>query len=278
MSEDALEEFFIEDAPGEKPKPGFRLRRFLPNFLTLCALSAGLLSIQKAINSQWDQAVLLIAFSAIVDTMDGALARLLRATSKFGAELDSLSDFLCFGVAPAFVLYLWTLHQAGPIGWVAVLVFAICSALRLARFNTMSEIDPRPEWARKFFMGVPAPCGAGLILLPLIVQLEFPQLSDYPRLTPLIGIWVIVVAGLMVSKLPTPSSKQIKLPVASAVPLLAAAGLFLAALIHIPWITLTLMGLIYMLSMLFGWQKYLSLKKAHANPAPAAAPARGDFD
>lgn len=269
---DSLEDYFIEDAPGEKPKPGFRLRRFLPNFLTLCALSAGLLSIQKAVNGQWDQAVLLITFSAIVDTMDGALARLLRATSKFGAELDSLSDFLCFGVAPAYVLYLWTLHQAGPIGWVAVLIFAMCSALRLARFNTMSEIDPRPDWARKFFMGVPAPCGAGLILLPLIVQLQFPQLSNMPSLTPLIGIWVIIVGGLMVSKLPTLSTKQFKLPAVSTVPLLIVAVLFLAALIHMPWATLIVMGSIYGLSIPVGFHKYFALKKANEKAAPLQAP------
>jgi len=268
---DSLENYFIEDSPGEPTKPGFQLRRFLPNFLTLCALSAGLLSIQRAINGQWDHAVLLITFSAIVDTMDGALARLLRATSKFGAELDSLSDFLCFGIAPAFVLYLWTLHQAGPIGWIAVLIFAMCSALRLARFNTMSEIDPRPVWARKFFMGVPAPCGAGLILLPLIVQLQFPQLSNMPSWTPLIGVWVILVGGLMVSKLPTLSTKQFKLPAVSTVPLLIVAVLFLAALIHMPWATLMVMGTMYALSIPVGFQKYFSLKRQNAKTAPEDA-------
>jgi CDP-diacylglycerol--serine O-phosphatidyltransferase len=273
-----LEDYFIDDPEGEKPQPGFRLRRFLPNFLTLCALSSGLLAIQKAVNGQWDLAVLLITFSAIVDTMDGALARLLRATSKFGAELDSLSDFLCFGVAPAFVMYLWTLDQAGPVGWIAVLIFAICSALRLARFNTMSEIDPRPEWARKFFMGVPAPCGAGLILLPLIIQLQFPQLSNFPTLTPLIGLWVIVVAALMVSKLPTLSTKQFKIPAASTVPLLAAAGLFLAALVHAPWMTLMVMGLTYAASIPVGFQKYAVLKRQHQLPVVIEAGSPKPFD
>ncbi len=269
---ETLDEYFIEDPQSERPKPGFRLRRFLPNFLTLCALSAGLLSIQRAVNEQWDHAVLLITFSAIVDTMDGALARLLRATSKFGAELDSLSDFLSFGVAPALVLYLWTLDNAGPVGWVAVLVFAMCSALRLARFNTMSDIDPRPVWAHKFFMGVPAPCGAGLILLPLIASLQFPEFTGYPMLTPLLGLWVIIVGGLMVSKLPTLSSKQVKLPAASAVPALAAAGLFLAALVHMPWATLLVAGTVYAASIPIGWHKYFGLKKANAAPAPVTPP------
>jgi CDP-diacylglycerol--serine O-phosphatidyltransferase len=269
---DNFEDYFIEDPQNDKPKPGFRLRRFLPNFLTLCGLSAGLLAIQKAVNEQWDYAILLITFSAIIDTMDGALARLLRATSKFGAELDSLSDFLCFGVAPAFILYLWTLDQAGPVGWIAVLVFAMSCALRLARFNTMSEIDPRPDWARKFFMGVPAPCGAGLALLPMIVWLQFPQIGVYPVLTPLIGIWVIVIAALMVSKLPTLSTKQLKLPATSAVPMLAAAGLFLAALVHAPWATLMVAGIVYAASIPAAWQKYLALKKVNAKTAPVTAP------
>ena len=261
-----LGEYFIDDPEGEKPKPGFRLRRFLPNMLTLIGLSAGLLAIQKGMNGMPDQAVLLIAFSAIIDTMDGALARLLRATSKFGAELDSLSDFLCFGVAPAFVLYEWVLDSAGPIGWIAVLIFAMACALRLARFNTMSEIDPRPEWARKFFMGVPAPCGAGLVLLPVIVYQLFPELSYFNALTPLIGIWMIVVAGLMVSGLPTLSSKQIKMPPIPAVAMLAIAGALLAALIHAPWATLTIMGVAYATSLLFGWKYYAKLKKAHTKP------------
>ncbi len=262
-----IEDYFIDDHQDEKPRPDIRLRRFLPNFLTLCALSSGLLAIQKAVNGNFELAVLLITFSAIVDTLDGALARMLRATSKFGAELDSLSDFLSFGVAPAFIMYSWTLDQAGPVGWIAVLIFAICSALRLARFNTMTEIDPRPEWARKFFMGVPAPAGAGLILLPLIIQLQFPQLSGYPALTPLVGIWVIVIAGLMVSKLPTLSSKMIRVPAQSTVPLLAAAGLLIAALVHAPWLTLMIMGTLYALSIPAGFQKYARLKKHHEAPA-----------
>ena len=267
---DKIEDYFIDEAPGDEPKPGFQLRRFLPNFLTLCALSAGLLSIQKAVNGQWDQAVLLITFSAIVDTMDGALARLLRATSKFGAELDSLSDFLCFGVAPAFVLYLWTLDQAGPVGWVAVLIFAMCSALRLARFNTMSEIDPRPVWARKFFMGVPAPAGAGLILLPLIFNLQFPEYEGPSLLTPLNGMPVILCPGLMVSQLPTLSTKMLKIPAKSTVPMLAAAGLLLAGLIHMPWATLLVLGTVYAVSIPVGFHRYFFLKKANAN-TPAHA-------
>lgn len=262
-----LGEVFIDDPKNEAPKPGARLRRFLPSLLTLCGLSAGLLAIQKAMNGLTDQAVLLIAFAAIVDTMDGALARLLRATSKFGAELDSLSDFLCFGVAPAFVLYVWVLDEAGPIGWMAVLVFAMASALRLARFNAMTEEDPRPEWARKFFMGVPAPCGAGLVLMPVIIYQLFPEMSYFNILTPLIGVWMIVIAGLMVSGLPTLSTKQFKMPQVPAVAMLACAGAFLAALIHAPWATLMILGFAYASSLPLGWRVYSRLKKANVRKA-----------
>jgi CDP-diacylglycerol--serine O-phosphatidyltransferase len=260
-----LGEYFINDPETEEPKPDSRLRRFVPNMLTLCGLSAGLLAIQKAMNGLPDQAVLLITFAAILDTMDGALARMLNATSKFGAELDSLSDFLCFGVAPAFVLYVWVLDDTGPVGWVAVLIFAMASALRLARFNSMADVDPRPVWGRKFFMGVPAPAGAGLALLPLIIYQLFPELSYFNALTPLIGIWMIIVAGLMVSGLPTLSSKQIKIPRVPAVALLAMAGAFLAALVHAPWFTLTFIGLLYMASLPLGLQHYMKLKRENAN-------------
>lgn len=258
-----LGEYFIDDPKNERPKPGFRLRRFLPSMLTLCGLSAGLLAIQKAMLDQTDQAVLLIAFAAIIDTMDGALARLLRATSKFGAELDSLSDFLCFGVAPTFVLYVWVLEGAGPVGWMAVLVFAMASALRLARFNAMTEEDPRPEWARKFFMGVPAPCGAGLVLMPVIIYQLLPELSYFNALTPLIGIWMIIVAAAMVSGMPTLSSKQVKMPQLPAVAMLAIGGAFLAALINAPWVTLTVMGVTYTASIPLGLRHYMALKKAN---------------
>lgn len=271
MAEQAggLGEYFIDDPKGDKPAPGYRLRRLLPSMLTLCGLAAGLLAIQKAMNDMPDQAVLLIAFAAIIDTMDGALARLLRATSKFGAELDSLSDFLCFGVAPAFVLYVWVLESAGPIGWMAVLVFAMASALRLARFNAMTEEGPRPVWARKFFMGVPAPCGAGLALMPVIIYQLLPELSYFNALTPLIGIWMIVVAGAMVSGMPTLSTKQFKMPHLPAVAMLAVAGAFLAALIHAPWATLTVMGITYATSIPLGLRHYMALKKANAAGANA---------
>lgn len=260
---DRIEKAFIAGTPREQAKSGRKLRMLLPNFVTLSGLAAGLLSIQMAILERWEHAVLLITFAAFIDTLDGALARMLRATSKFGAELDSLSDFLCFGVAPSVIMYLWVLDGAGPIGWMASLVFAMACALRLARFNTMTEEDPRPEWARGFFMGVPAPAGAGLILMPMIIYFLVPQFGEWRAATPLVGVWTIFIAGLMVSKVPTLSSKQIKVPAISGVLILAIAGSLLAALVHMPWLTLTCLGLLYISSLVFGLYYYDRLSKKH---------------
>jgi len=266
--ESGLKEFFIDD---EQPKPGKQLRRLIPNFLTLCGLGAGMLAIQKAVLADWDAAVLLIVFAAVIDTMDGALARLLRATSKFGAELDSLADFLSFGVAPGMVIYLWALNDAGPVGWIACMVFAMACALRLARFNSLSgEDDPRPEWARKFFMGVPAPGGAGLALMPIIITLALPESRELNFLAPLIGVWMLCVAVMMVSRMPTLSSKQIKLPRAPMVPLLAIAGAFLAAMIHIPWVTLSIIGTLYAAMIPLSWHVYAKAKAKNEAPQSAA--------
>lgn len=246
---DMLDKVFISEAPGDKARKGFRLHRLIPSIMTLTALACGLLSIQKAVAalddpSQWENAVLLIVVAAVLDSMDGAMARLLRATSRFGAELDSLSDFLCFGVAPAFVTYLWVLNESGRVGWIAVLVFVMASALRLARFNSMSDNDTRPEWARKYFQGVPAPGGAGLALLPMIIYFQIPEFSELRFATPVIGLWMILIALLMVSRVPTFSTKQVKAPT-NVIPMLIMATLFIAAMIHAPWPTLTVIGVVY---------------------------------
>lgn len=240
-----LQKYFISD-PDQDKSTADNLRKLIPNLITLSSMVCGLTAIQMAIAGRWQDSVLLILVATILDTMDGAMARLLKATSKFGAELDSLADFLSFGVAPATIMYLWILQDAGRIGWIAALVFVLCSALRLARFNVQSEIkDQKPEWARNFFSGVPAPAGSGLILLPIIMYLQIDMdLSDYNYASPLIGLWTLTVAGLMVSNLPTFSSKQIRLP-RRMIPTLAVFGLFIAMLVHAPWITLTAFGLLY---------------------------------
>jgi len=260
-----LHKFFITD-PEDDNKPDQNFRRFIPNIVTLGSMVCGLTAIQMATNERWHDAVLLILIATILDTLDGAIARLLNATSKFGAELDSLADFLSFGVAPATLMYLWILEDAGRVGWVAALVFVICSALRLARFNVQSDdTDKKPEWARKFFSGVPAPAGSGLILLPIIVYLQIDMdLSEYSFASPLIGLWTLIIAGLMVSNIPTFSSKQIRLP-GGLIPSLAIAGLFIALLVHAPWVTLTFFGLLYAAMIPVSMQVYNKRKKRASN-------------
>ena len=144
---------------------GLSFNRMIPNILTLLALVAGLTSIRFSLDDRWEHAVLAIVAAGILDALDGRIARLLKGASKFGAELDSLSDFVCFGVSPALILYLWTMRDAGRLGWVVVMLFAICCGLRLARFNVMMEDPDAPPWKSRFFTGIPAPAGGGLALL-----------------------------------------------------------------------------------------------------------------
>jgi CDP-diacylglycerol--serine O-phosphatidyltransferase len=261
-----LDKFFISDPKSDQSR-GENLRKLIPNIITLASIVCGLTSIQMAIADRWHDAVLLILVATILDTVDGALARLLNATSKFGAELDSLADFLSFGIAPATLMYLWILDEAGRVGWIAALVFVLCAALRLARFNVQSEdMDSKPEWARYFFSGVPAPAGSGLILLPVIIYLQIDMdLSEYNYASPLIGLWTLVIAGLMVSNIPTFSSKQVRLP-GGMIPSLAIAGLFFAMLVHAPWITLTIFGILYACLIPVSMRVYASREKRSAHP------------
>lgn len=257
-----LNDFFITDPVSDR-KRDRNLRRLIPNIITLLSMICGLTSIQYAIQGRWQDAALLVIVATLLDMLDGAVARLLKAASKFGAELDSLSDFLSFGVAPATIMYLWILSDAGRIGWIAALVFVIATALRLARFNIQSA-DPEgvPEWGRYFFSGVPAPAGAGLILLPMILYFHLDtDLSAYNFASPLIGLWTLLVAGLMISRLPTFSSKQIRLPIGSMILTLSIFGLGAAMLIHAPWITLSVFGLVYILSLPVSYRVYKAREK-----------------
>ena len=221
--------------------------RLVPNMITIAALCAGMSAMQFAIAGRFEAAVMAIVIAAFLDAFDGAAARLLKAQSALGAELDSLSDFLCFGIAPAMVLHLWSLHYAGRIGWMIALVFAIAVALRLARFNAAGKENPDSK--HSFFSGVPSPTGAGMALLPLIIyfQMETPAagqigLIQHPEF---VGVWMLLFAGLMVSHVPTFSTKQIRLPPKLVIPALGAFGLLAAGLINAPWPTLTAMGIIY---------------------------------
>ncbi|MGE3622645.1 MAG: CDP-diacylglycerol--serine O-phosphatidyltransferase [Bdellovibrionales bacterium] len=241
-------------ALGLRPRKDLPLTRLLPNLLTMLSLCCGLTSIRFAINSQWEEAVLAIVFAGLFDMMDGRVARMLNIASKFGAELDSLSDVISFGVAPGFVMYIWALQTDHRFGWIAVLVYAVCAALRLARFNTMLDDAAAPKWTKTYFTGVPAPGGAGLAILPLTLVLEFGPDVQLPSLA--IALWLIIVGGLMVSRLPTLSLKGWRVKPVWVAPIFGLAVLLLAALITDPWLTLSAISITYALSMPVGWYRY----------------------
>jgi CDP-diacylglycerol--serine O-phosphatidyltransferase len=222
------------------------MNQLIPNVLTVAALCAGLTAIRFGLIERWDLAIFAIVVAGVFDGLDGRMARLLSGGTKFGAELDSLSDFVAFGVAPAIMLYLWTMHGFGGIGWAIVLLYAVCCALRLARFNTALGDPNPPPWARYYFTGVPAPAGAGLVLLPMMVTQEFgPGFFDRPAVN---AVALIVIALLMVSRVPTFSIKQVKISPAFFLPALLLVGLLAAALASAPFMTFIVVGAVYLAS------------------------------
>jgi CDP-diacylglycerol--serine O-phosphatidyltransferase len=212
-----MDQFTPSDAPSASPEQPSRRRRFkavpiriiLPNLVTLLALCMGLTAIRFAIEGRFRTAVLAIIAAAILDGLDGRIARALKGTSRFGAELDSLADFVDFGVAPALILYMWNLHEIKGLGWFAALVFATAAALRLARFNVMIDDPDRPAWTANFFVGMPAPAGACLALLPLYLTLSELQLPAGKAYAPWHIAFLLFVAFLMASRIPHFSGKKI---------------------------------------------------------------------
>ena len=195
-------------------------------------------------------------FAAVLDGIDGRVARMLKGTSRFGAELDSLADFVNFGVAPALILYFWGLHELGNVGWIAAMVFAICASLRLARFNVMIDDPNRPPWAANFFIGMPAPAGAITVLLPIYVYLlGMPRVAF---IAPVTLVYTLAIAFLMVSRLPVFSGKRVGKRVAPemVLPVFVAVVLFFALLITYPWWVLTIGTVAYLASLPFGWLSY----------------------
>ncbi len=234
---------------------GFSINRLIPNVLTLAALCSGLTAIRFALQDQPRLAVIAIIVAAIFDALDGRVARRLGVTSQFGAELDSLSDFLCFGVTPALVLYISSLSDVGSLGWLVTLMFPICSALRLARFNTalLSDVPP-PAWTGSYFTGVPAPAGALLALMPLMVSFEIE--AAWPRHALVVGTVLVLVGGLMVSRIPTFSFKKGRVPRHLVLPSLLGAALVMGVIASSPWIGLSLLGLVYVSLIPFSWSAY----------------------
>lgn len=230
--------------------------RLFPNIITVGALCAGLTAVRFAIAEQWEFAMVAVVVAAIFDALDGTIARLLKAASDFGAELDSLSDVIAFGVAPGLIIYFWSLSEIGGIGWAAGLFFAVCCALRLARFN--STLETRPRYANNFFTGVPAPGGALLALLPLLMSREFGDgFFRHPAVT---GPWIVLIALLMVSQIPTYSLKRLRVPQRYFLPMLVLIGLLGAGLAGAPWHTLLILSLVYLGSFPFSYRSFKRLK------------------
>lgn len=235
---------------------GLSVGKLIPNLITVSAVCAGLTAIRFAVESRWDYAVAAIIVAAILDALDGRMARILNAASEFGAQLDSLSDIVSFGVAPAMVVYFWSLHAAGGIGWAVTLFFIVCCGLRLARFNSM--LGKLPPYAYNYFTGVPAPAGALMLLVPIVVDLAFGfGIAINPIVT---GIWSVIMACLMVSQIPTYSFKRFKVPQPYVLPLFVLVGLMLAGLAGRPWLVLTVFAGMYLMTFPFSIRTFHRLK------------------
>jgi CDP-diacylglycerol--serine O-phosphatidyltransferase len=253
--------------PPRRPRlSGQSFNKMLPNLMTLVGLCVGLSAIRMAMDGHFGAAVIAIAVSGVIDGLDGRLARLLRATSRFGAEFDSLADFLCFGVAPALVMYLWSLNDWGAIGFLPSLMFASAMALRLARFNAAIDNAPPAAFAYNFFTGVPAPAGAGLALFPLLLGLEADKahliwlrsLAGFPGFS---GAILVGAALLCVSTLPVWSFKNFKIPTANVLPLLLGVVIFAAILLADPYAAGALLGLAYIAMLPFSRRSYQRLAR-----------------
>lgn len=261
-----------EDEDDERPiltpaAGGLPLRAMLPNAITAAALCSGLTGIRFATEGQWAFAIGLVVLAGVLDGLDGRVARLLNAQSRFGAELDSLADSLSFGVAPALIVFMWSLGALPTFGWLAALAFAICCALRLARFNARIDLDDQPHKSAGFLTGVPAPVGAGLAFTPFYLWNETGvELFRDPVLN---TVWLAVIAGLMISNLPTLSWGSLRPRRSIRLPLIAFTGLAFAALLLEPWWTLAAISIFYLLVMPYGLVKYGRIKRRRMHDAQA---------
>jgi CDP-diacylglycerol--serine O-phosphatidyltransferase len=247
------------------------LRALLPNAITMLALCSGATGVRFAIDGAFDRAAAFVLVAAVLDGLDGRIARLMRGTSRFGAELDSLSDVTAFGLAPAFILYLWALAEFGRLGWVVALFYAVCCALRLARFNASLDRDDLPRKRLGFTTGVPAPAGAAIALAPLFFALGSEgRLDADPLLRGAVAAGVAALAGgLMVSTLPGWSWTSFRVPASARLVVLAGVGLFAAAIAQAPWMTLTLLALLYVAALPFAALRFARLRRAETLMPPA---------
>jgi CDP-diacylglycerol---serine O-phosphatidyltransferase len=246
------------------------LIHLVPNIFTVMSLCAGLTAIRYGLDQRFELALILLVVAGILDGLDGRSARLLKITSKLGAELDSLADFLSFGVAPAVLVYLWTLNQVKGVGWSLALLFATCCALRLARFNTELEDNKQPTWMSRFFTGMPAPAAAGCMIMPMLATFALGQ--SWPRSWWLNASVALVVSVLMVSRVPTFSIKMIVVRVKPEwiLPTLIGVGLLAAALLNAPWLTLLGVGVAYLVSLPVSVVVAHRLRRQHAQESEQA--------
>ncbi len=223
------------------------VRSLVPSMLTVLALCSGVTAIRFAFAERWEAAVVAILLAGVLDLLDGRVARMIKGSSRFGAELDSLSDVICFGVAPPLVLYLWSLNGVRGLGWAVVLLFCVCCALRLARFNILDQDANEDGTVQRFFVGVPAPAAAGLLVLPMILTFELGwEMFQSPYLC---AVYATIIALLMISRLPTVTLKYVRIDRGLVTPVLLGIGILVAALATYFWATLALIGLFYFLSL-----------------------------
>jgi CDP-diacylglycerol---serine O-phosphatidyltransferase len=261
----------FDPASSELRRRRFRpipVRLLVPNVITLLAICAGLTAIRLSTEGRMELAVGAIVFAAALDAIDGRIARLIKGQSKFGAELDSLADFVNFGVAPGLILYFWQLHELKNGGWIAAMVFAISGGLRLARFNATMDDPNKPAFAANYFTGLPAPAGAITVLLP--IYLAFLGLPMPPAM--LTALYTLLIAFLMVSRLPVFSGKTMRMRVAPelVLPVFVSVIFFIALLVGYPWHILSAGSVLYLLSLPLGWKSYRD--QAQKAAAPAAVP------
>jgi CDP-diacylglycerol--serine O-phosphatidyltransferase len=268
----------------ERDRRGIPLRAVVPNAVTALALCSGLSGIRFGISADWDKAVMFVAFAAVLDGMDGRIARARKGQSRFGAELDSLSDLVAFGVAPALIAYLWVLRDWNPYGWIFALAYAVCMALRLARFNARIDVEDQPHKSAGFLTGVPAPAGAAVMLLPILLWLASNQQWTWLKDVRIVAPWAAFSAFMIISSLATWSLSSLRLRRNvrfEAIVLIVILG---GALFTVPWETLSLIVIVYLAMIPFSMASYARVRRQRASlaqpdsaePAPFAAPLPSD--
>jgi CDP-diacylglycerol--serine O-phosphatidyltransferase len=252
----------------EEGPRGISLRAMIPNAITTLALCFGLTGVSLAVRGEWERALASVILAGVLDGLDGRIARLLRAQSRFGAELDSLSDNIAFGTAPALILFLWSLERAPRFGWIAALALAVCCALRLARFNARLDAAEQPHKSAGFNTGVPAPAGAGLAFVPIYLWLLTN--NEGFRDWRVVMAWTVFIAALMISSLPTYSWSSIRVRRDWRLFALAGIALLGSALVVAPWLTLLIVGGLYLVMIPFGLASYARVKRRRASVGAGA--------